>query len=263
MNGIINVNAKETDPQFCKVWGFVRGHVNLSSFLWPFAFAHAMHCFYNGTFKSQRDLKKAFRYYALLCWIGPIVLSIIPLIMNSYGAGEIYCYIQSGPEKFEQSFYLSILIFYGPVTIIMLFMVFYYIKIVRFIIQNPNNESNQAIYNFFFYPVMVMVTYIFAAANRFINFEGDGSMLWLVKAHIILRQLQGFTDAVIYGFSPKFREQIKKHFGKRSDLEKRMMKQGGTLDSSSSFNDSSSFINISSFGKKSQLISAQKGKNFL
>lgn len=217
VNGLINVNAGDVDHEFCAVWAYFREHMALTSVLWPFVFAHTMHCFYNGRYKSQADLSKRFKYYAMFCWLGPILVSVIPIFFNAYGSGAIYCWLWTDNHDLpvELIFMLSMIVFYGPITIIILFMVGYYINILRHMMKNPSTESKSAIYSLFFYPVAFFITYAFAAGDRFINLEFKGEYVWLLKGHILLQQTQGFLNAVIYGCSGKVREQIKNHFDKK------------------------------------------------
>jgi len=257
INGIINVNAPEIEedhPKFCQVWGFARGYISLSSMFWPFAFAHSMHCFYNGSFRSQNDWKKKIKYYKFFCWGLPIAFAVLPLFFNAYGASDIYCWLKvpdlpgkTQQELMEIKFWLAIISYYGPVTIIVLLMLFYYIKIIRYLIMNPSSEANTVFYSLFFYPLIVMITYFFSVGDRFINIPSGHPTLFMIQAHLILRQLQGFLNAVVYCMGRKFREKFKKHFSHRRDQKNKKFMYYSDHDSMNSSNSDSSFLNISSF----------------
>lgn len=218
-NGLVNVNAPEVNAEFCEIWGYFREHLALTSTLWPFAFSHAMYCFYTGRYKSQHDLNRVFKYYAIFCWGAPVLLSIIPIFFRAYGSAGIYCWLDVNNPNKKLIFALGMGIFYGPITVLAVMMLFYYVQILRFIARSPQSESKSAVYSLFFYPLVFIITYGFAAGDRFVNLDSAGQVLWLLKAHITLQQAQGFFNAVVYGLSEKVRKQVKQYFSKKKQQE--------------------------------------------
>jgi len=254
INGIVNLNADKTNEKFCEVWGFARGYFSLSSILWPFAFAHSMHCFYNGSFRNSNDWKKKIRIYKLFCWGAPIVFAIIPLFFKAYGPSDIYCWLKdpviegkTPKELADMKFWLSIAAYYGPVTIVVLLMLYYYIKIIRYMIMNPSGESSTVFYSLFFYPLIMIITFCFSMGDRLFNLLSEHPCLFMIQAHLLLRQLQGFMNAVVYCMGRKFREKFKKHFAFRREQKKKKYMYFSDQDSLNSSNSDSSFLNISTF----------------
>lgn len=88
--------------------------------------------------------------------------------------------------------------------------------------------------------------------DRLVNLISEHPSLFMIQAHLFLRQTQGFWNAVVYCMGRKFREKFKKHFAHKREQKKKKYMYYNDQDSLNSSNSDSSFLNISNYNTMSK-----------
>eukprot|EP00899_Mesostigma_viride_P014372 jgi/Mesvir1/22936/Mv19449-RA.1 len=160
-------------------------------------------------------------------WGTSIFLASVPLIGNHYGYSPVFCWVKS-ETLYGQI--LSILIFYGPLWCAILFNAVVYFRVIRRLRHTMKikgwassfSDKNQhdrleikVVKRLFFYPLILLVCWAWATANRIQNFVSPESPhFWLYVLHISFSSLQGFLNSLAYGLNAGVRQQVRSTVGR-------------------------------------------------
>ena len=164
----------------------------------------------------------------LYIFIFPFTFNWIPFIRRGYGKAGAWCWIRSQDESTCEAFafgrILQLVLWYGPLYVIMVLLIIMYVVVViklKYVrkksIGNLNSQYGQAknitmegIKPLLSYPLIFFLINIFPFINRIhgaINPENPEVALWFLSA--ILLPLQGGFIAVSFSLDPDTRRRLK------------------------------------------------------
>jgi len=173
---------------------------------------------------SQRRKKISREHTLFLKYFGVItlytlVMSILPVIGDTYGVAGAWCWIDNSTTG-QVWRYLA---FYVPVWICMVAMVYMYGKIIaglRLLIgETPDVEHSKqfqiVVYRLSAYPVIMFLSYVFATMNRIQNSaKPDNPSVALYGLAAFFLNVTGLFNAIAYGFNDSLQKDYAKLFSR-------------------------------------------------
>lgn len=133
-------------------------------------------------------------YYHIFCWGCPGVLAGINLGLDSYGNGLLWCWIDSNQPLLRfTTFYLwLVVVFFVNLTL--------FILIDRSLRRDPSRNS--ILRKLRQYLIAFFLVRVWSLLNRLQNaFQPDDPSFTLYLLHAFFSPLQGFCNALLYGFN--------------------------------------------------------------
>ncbi|CAG9321902.1 unnamed protein product [Blepharisma stoltei] len=210
---------------WCIFQSFLIQYSALGSALWSLIMAYAL---YDVVINQNSKIQDRELYFALFGFLVPALSTIPPFITESYGMAQGWCWIKSRKNHFTVDTTLRILLFYGPIWIIFIYMVWAYWKIVKFINQQfkglgENSESSikkSLVWRLSLYPWILAVSHIFVTIKRIYDFIDPREEYFpLIIAAGAMISLTGFFNAFAYGLTDSVKSSLKQAWrgGPRGD----------------------------------------------
>ncbi|KAL4448712.1 hypothetical protein ABPG74_012801 [Tetrahymena malaccensis] len=193
----------------CNFQGIVKLFTTNGSFFSALAISWTLYTFLIR--KVPIQTKNPIIYFSGYTIVLPLIISFIPLFFNRYGyiqpIEQVMCFLILD-ESPGQTDYLGIIFrtsFYYMTFIIVLFLDIYYVgKICCRYYQNRNNEQEQfpkEVRNLALYPSILLLSWIWLIAERVIeSLNGGNEISWLNKFDLHFVALNGFLNAIVYGY---------------------------------------------------------------
>ena len=218
----------------CTVQGFIMQWFNVSSVLWTTAISFVLFmCAIRGHRVEKIEAHE--NKLRLFCWLVPLFIATIPLMANSYEDTGGWCWISGrGAGGTAQRLFL----FFFPVWTAIGFNCFVYYKVIRLVQlvtrfqmdearpetyptvggaagrtggQSDRSKMLSAINRLRFYPLVLIGCWFFPTINRLQNFaDPENPVVWLACVSVGLSSLNGFFNALVYGFTPGVRHALRK-----------------------------------------------------
>jgi len=147
----------------------------------------------------------------------------LPIIVTGIGIYDgwfgnylgIACTIKTGDVS-----QMSIPFVYGislPICLTFVVMSGFYLKSLVYLRSfGDPSLARKICYETVLYPIVFLLVNLFFFVDNVVNsLEGD-SIFWLALIALILRRLQGFFDAVIYGYNSQVRSELAGYLARRS-----------------------------------------------
>lgn len=148
--------------------------------------------------------------YHLFAWTVPALFTLIPVAGQKLGPSGAWCWIVA--DGTETLIYRGVA-FYFPLIAQQTFNVACYIAIVRRIRSRAlqmDAQLRRAVRLIIVYPIMGLLVWSIALANRIQEFEDPGNPIFLLMLlQGCLVSLQGLFNSVIYGWSSRLRKQFR------------------------------------------------------
>ena len=203
----------------CEMQGILTNFGSLSSVVWTSIIAY---CMYSVIVLENTDIVKHKRYFLVIAYLVPFVLSVLPLSTDSVGPAEGWCWFKK--DKFE--YLWRIAGFYALLLIAISFNCFCYFKVIREInadlnmLRNSKHEiiSKSSFYQRLnYYPLVLIICYLPVLSKRLYEASTGSSLFWLTLLSAISTSTIGLFNAIVYGFTEHVTETIFSSCRKRRD----------------------------------------------
>lgn len=203
LKSIANTMGNPEDYGLCQLQAWMKIAFGWASVLWAVCIAHVL----NQAFIKENpkyhptNIVKLEIYFHLLCWGLSFVISVIPFMTHSYGSTGAWCWIvrtdlTSAAERFA--------LFYVPVWVCVSYNCYVYYQVWRKLKSVPQDNSSMQS-KLKYYPLVIVIAYIFGFINRLYQVFGGGDVMWLTALMVSGICIQGAMNALAYGMTPAVR----------------------------------------------------------
>lgn len=205
----------DNNDAVCKLQGTSLTFLTLSSVLWTAMIAFTL---YRGVVKQRAPEDYEYWFLGIALSV-PAAATGLPFITHSYGPAEGWCWIEG--DSVGNIWRLSL--FYGPLWIVIVFNVWAYFRVIRSInsqfvnIEEEYRAKKQIVNRLRAYPIILVICFTPVTINRFYEFlSPDNPNYTLTTVSGILTCLNGFANALVYGFTKTVREAIRENWSKET-----------------------------------------------
>lgn len=199
-------------PGLCLFQAWLISYFQLASLIWSVSIAFTLH---QGFLKRNPDfgpkeVEKHAKWYHLIAWGWPLIMSLLPFATDSYGDEGGYCWIQSHPDHVPWRFAQ----FYIPLSIAIIYNGYVYFNVWRTFKQhesaNDDKARRQMVARLKFYPLVLVICHLVGLVVTIDEAATsvDREDFALTMVYLIFSSLQGFFDAVVYGLTPDIQNKI-------------------------------------------------------
>ena len=191
----------------CIIQGVFSNIFEISSVCWTTAISVSILLATTST--EIGNLPKYYFCFFIYSYALPLILSIGPLMTNSYGPAGAWCWmnVRNNSDNVAMIWAFSIYFFHW-LNIIFNFIVIIktirYFKIRAFEVQEKNEKEANFLRNYCivlkFFPIILIICWIPATTNRLYNLITDYENTTLYSIHAFFSSLQGFLNAIVYSF---------------------------------------------------------------
>eukprot|EP01119_Soliformovum_irregulare_P016819 TRINITY_DN4921_c0_g1_i1.p1 TRINITY_DN4921_c0_g1~~TRINITY_DN4921_c0_g1_i1.p1 ORF type:complete len:345 (-),score=37.65 TRINITY_DN4921_c0_g1_i1:30-1037(-) len=179
----------------------------LSSILWMACIAHTV----NRVIRLKDDEVERFeKFYHIICWGVPLGIDIFLWVRGLFTDAGIWCWIVANPA------YYRFIFFYCILWIVFVYNVYVAIMISLSLRRERGSmiygsagpvSSNSIQMTFRWLLIAYFLAWLPGTINRIQNIFSPEPIFWLYALHAFCVPLQGFFDALIYGFNDEIRQQ--------------------------------------------------------
>lgn len=192
----------------CIAQGFFLNFSEMSSICWTSVIAFSI---YIGTRKNTDVVKYSQRYlfFFIYSYGVPLIFTIGPLATNSIGPAGAWCWLNTQNLENSSAWIWSLLIYIINWTnilfnlIAVIFAVRYF-KIRAFEIKEGDQKQANFLRNFCivlkFFPIILIVCWIFPTINRIVLFATREEHVGLYSVSAFFACMQGFLNAIVYSY---------------------------------------------------------------
>lgn len=153
--------------------------------------------------KRGRSVEQYEKWYHLFCWGVPLILLIIAIAGGALGDAGTWCWIKLGLDGYRFGLY------YIPLFLVLIGNAVLYYIIMRG--MRDSNLSDAVNFRLRLYLIVFVALRISSAANRLQeSADPEHPQFWLYFIHSFASPLQGFANAMVYGFTVKVRQQYRR-----------------------------------------------------
>lgn len=165
--------------------------------------------------ENTRIVKKE-KLLIFLSFAIPAILTPLPFITNSYGNFHGWCWILN---RNDIDIIWVVVQFYGPLVIMLFVNIFFYFMVYRKLWSDDSLGSNKKLVEKMMdrlkmYPLVLLVCFGPSLFHRVYYIAYKSSNLYVDLISGCMAALYGFFNAFVYGFTTKFKKNIRKTFGK-------------------------------------------------
>jgi len=214
-------------PSLCEFQGVLMTFSDLASLLWVGSIAFTIHRIFlhehNFSLEQTHHLK-----YQCFCWGVSLVFAAFPFITNDYDkTNTLWCWIQYS----SSGIIWGLICYYIPVWILLLYLVWVYLKVWRIIKLQPVNrecviDTERANHQLvtqsrmLVYPTIFFFSIICGSLDRSYELALKKRNFYLALLNIITCNLHGLFNSIVYGFTNAVRlEWVECCCPKRSNKE--------------------------------------------
>ena len=161
--------------------------------------------------KSNFDVSTHEKLFISLCFIIPLILTPLPLITESYGDSNGWCWIIYHKEI---DTIWMIIQFYGPLMGLLFINIYFYYKIYQKIwldsmLREKMKLMKKLLKRLKMYPIVLIICFGPSLVHRiyYLSNGDDNPLLNLISA--CFNALYGFCNAIVYGFTGRVRKSVK------------------------------------------------------
>lgn len=193
--GTIMGDAGEVGSGLCTVQALMVSFFGLSSILWTTSIAFTLHLVARAQIAAVEMMERLYSKYYVLSWGAPLILAILPLTTKSYGDTGGQCWIvREGAGKVW-----SVITFLVPLWAATLYNTWVVVSVRRSLdgVSGPTLMLQRAK----LYPLVWVVGNLFSSINAIYELT-DQQSFPLTLLDVSLSSLQGFMNAIVFGFTP-------------------------------------------------------------
>lgn len=204
-------DAGSMGPGACLFQAISMTFFELASILWVVLIAFTLHMAFlkeRADFSGPKIGAKANYYHG--AWVFACIMTLLPLITDSYGDSGAWCWIKDG----QADLVWRIVTFYGELWLAWVYCFYVYTSVLLKIRRmNPSPDGSlshrRVLMRIMYYPLVLVVCWSAASVNRLYEMiSGDKSFEFTVL-QVLLSGLFGFCNAVVYGMTPAVRLRVK------------------------------------------------------
>lgn len=191
----------------------------LSSFLFTGVIMHYLK--WSIVYEKQQSWQLEL-YYIVIAWMFPAILSVIPILTDSYDNAGEWCWI---PEKKIINYVLQFFEGFGTALVIIVYNVHSLLAISRKLKKDTSNDmENEGIRKklmkrMVYYPLIIGLCVLPAGINRVANiFNKEIKELEILAG--VAQCLMGFGNCIVYGFTDNFKKRLKSKFTNLIEIRK-------------------------------------------
>jgi 7 transmembrane receptor (Secretin family). len=204
-------DPNEIDTQVCQILGMGREFGMLASIVWTNIISWCVFKTLNNSV-SDEELFKDQWFYLGLGYVPALLLSILPLFVypEIYGPNDIYCWLSSSEKHI---FAITAIGYYIPFAISFLLCMIWYCRTLKLIKAFITFRISREFLKLMLYPIILFLCNIGAIVDYFyVGFVDSKGLLWLQFTYVIVRQSQGFLNALVYANNYGVRNAIKRRY---------------------------------------------------
>jgi len=228
--------AFENHIIICGILGGIREYVIISSTLWVIIISKEV---YKALKQDHNEIESNEKTSLLIGYGIPLLFACG--FAPTYGYADLSCWID---YAYYDDKLTSILLLLGGYYLVLfgaIFVSIYYIsKAIIMIKKKTQGQESRALYNrLYLYPCTLVLCSVFGIGNRiFWLITGHQASLIFLSLQLIIRQLQGFFNSMIYGASIR-RMAVNKILRRESVVDDRVAYlEDNLVRSNSDFNES-------------------------
>lgn len=200
------------DPiELCKIQAAITSYFSLASVLWTAAISYTL---YHAVVRRKEVAPLEFKLLFFANGVSFLAL-VPPIVEDSYGPSEGWCWIQDQGKNYVSGTFWRLMTFYVPLWIVIVFNLFVYISVIRFLNQQvqlmllPDQSAARLVSRLKLYPMILIGCYFLPTINRIYQIAAHGcSWTPLVVASGGTMCLCGFFNAIVYGFTDSVKEKL-------------------------------------------------------
>jgi len=212
MYGVQKDTVKDEDK--CIGTALAIEYTSTCSMLWTACIAHTLDSVIR---KHNHHIESNEKWYHLVCWGLPTGCILFLISTQKYlkllGSADLWCWI-------DGAWWVRAIFFYIPLVVILTYIAVIYV-IVSHTLSKENSwadseieedRSQSILITFRWYLLSLAICWLPAIINRAQNALSDERWPWLFGMHAFLVPLQGFFNALIYGFNDEVRSKLARYF---------------------------------------------------
>lgn len=200
----------ETGKPLCTLQAWGQSFFYTSSIFWSMLIAFTIHMAFlreDARF-TPSEVGSNIKFYYLVGWGIPLILSILPFTTNSYGLSGGWCWIPYGsPENSAWrvlQLYLWVWCAWG-------YSLYVYVRVIQKL--KARSDDSIRVRQIMYYPLVLVLCWLFPSIHRIYETFTDGDeVLFLNLANTISATLFGFFNAIVYGLTPVVTDKLKTVF---------------------------------------------------
>jgi len=191
----------------CILQGVLSNFSELASLCWTSTISLSI---YLGTITTNYSKIKQIFYYSFLYSYGiPLILTLFPLLTESYGPAGAWCWLNTrdslDPAAWGWSLTTYIFSWFNIIfNIFAVLKVIKYFKIRAFEVKEHDNKQANFLINFCiilkFFPIIQILSWIFPTINRIYIYTTDEENTALYALHAFFGFLMGFLNCIVYSY---------------------------------------------------------------
>lgn len=215
-------SADDSSPE-CQIQGILSNFFTLIGVLWTGYIAFSL---YYILAKNQIFPEKYWKHSLIGLILICTVNTVIPIITNTYGTVAGWCWIVQ-TNDLDTGFFERYFLFFIPLWLTVIFIILLYVKVLKVLRANYNDESTVKSLNkkLTYYPVILIVCFLPYTIKALlelneVKFAEDYQVEFTIVAGAF-RSLNGFLNALVYGNTKKVRSLLR---NKKEDKEEEIKK---------------------------------------
>jgi hypothetical protein len=196
--------------ELCLLQAMLQNYSQLASLFFTGLISYSL---YEMIVKDNAYIIKQETYTVSICFLLPAIVTPLPLFTNSYGDAQGWCWITY--DRTIINYFWTVFQFYGPLFILFLMNIYFYIRIYRKIRNEKERYDDLKVVvrmmkRLKLYPLILIVCFGPAVAHRIfylITKDNEHEILNLVTACLLA--LYGAANTVVYGMTGKVRKSLR------------------------------------------------------
>jgi hypothetical protein len=209
----------------CTIQAIILNFSCLSSVLWTSVIAFTI---YRSLVLEKTDGWKYEMYYLLYAFGLPLSLNFLPMLTDSFGKAEGWCWIDIEDQNFIEGFLggniWRVINYLGPLWIVIISNFILHCKNIAHIKKMTDHIDDDFNKNFIvkrlkLYPMMLLICHLPVTFHRTLGFFDivTGETVWisaLISSFFLI--FSGFLNAMVYGLTDRVKKELQKMINRES-----------------------------------------------
>lgn len=213
---ILPTYSSSGQSALCHIQAFLLNISTIAGIIWTSIIAYSMYSIFS---KENSNIKKRFKGQILFVVVFSLTVGIIPEFTQAYGRTAGWCWIQFNDGEYNLHFFERLGMLFIPLCIAVFFNLYFYVKLVEKLKIIPDEvitvkEKMRFRKRILMYPWILVICYLPYGVKQVLEMTDlkQDYMLSLTGISGVMRALHGLFNAIIYGFTPEVKNQVRKSF---------------------------------------------------